>query len=120
MNDGNTPAYQVTYRTAADVLPHPLRDDFEFPLPTVVPTRSVSTIGPRHHKIISAIVPKIYSDPEALQIKIGIGQRIYMWGEVSHKDAFGIDRRLRFSQSLMWMAEDKIMAYDTTHYNEEN
>jgi hypothetical protein len=33
LNTGNTPAYKVSFRAAADILPVPLPDDFSFPLP---------------------------------------------------------------------------------------
>jgi hypothetical protein len=121
VNLGNTPAYDVVSRTAADVLPTPLPEDFAFPLPAVVPTRSVSTIAPRLNKILSAVVPKIYPDVEVEQLKGGVGQRIHIWGEVFYKDAFGIDRYVRFSQSFFWLSDGQnVMSSDTNRYNDAN
>ena len=126
VNDGvMTPAYKVTYRVAADVLPHPLRSDFEFPLPDALPTRSVSTIGPRQQKILSAVVPKLYSDEEAEQIKIGNGQRLHIWGRVDYGDAFKIRRYVKFCMTFGWVGKfadgnDIIMGYDTAHHNDSD
>ena len=119
-NKGNTPAYRLVHRVGADVLPHPISSDFPFPLPDPQPTRSVSTIGQGSHKIIGTVVPKLYSEDEARQIKTGIGQRIHCWGEIVYEDAFGISRWVRFSFSFMWMNDDHVMAFDTARHNEEN
>jgi len=121
LNNGNTPAYKVVFRTATDVLPHPLPNDFGFPLPDVLPHRSISVIGPRLHKIMSAVVPKIYPDVEVEQIKMGIGQRLHMWGHVTYEDAFGIERFVKFSFSFYYLADGKSsMSMDTAHHNDSN
>jgi hypothetical protein len=121
VNLGNTPAYNVVFRTAADVLPLPLPEDFAFPLPAPLPNRSVSTIGPRLNKILHAVVPKIYPDVEVEQLKGGVGQRIYMWGEVLYRDAFNIDRYVRFSHSFFWLEDGKtVMSSDTARHNDAN
>lgn len=121
INNGNTPAYDVTFRAAADVLPQPVPNDFTFPLPDVLPSRSVSVIGPRLTKIIPAVVPKIYPDVEVEQLKKGAGQRIHMWGVVNYKDAFGIDRFVKFSHSFFWLSDGKsVMSSDTARHNDAN
>jgi hypothetical protein len=121
INNGNTPAYKVIFRTATDVLPHPLPNDFGFPLPDALPHRSISVIGPRLHKIMSAVVPKLYSDVEVEQIKIGIGQRLHMWGHVTYEDAFGIERYVKYSFSFYYLADGKSsMSTDTAHHNDSS
>jgi hypothetical protein len=119
MNDGNTPAYRLRFRASAEVLPHPLRADFPFPLPDIVATGSVSTVSPRHHKIIQAVVPKMYSGEESMQIMTGLGQRLHVWGEVTYFDVFGTERFVHFCHSITWIG-DTPMSYDTARYNEEN
>jgi hypothetical protein len=118
INNGNTPAYRVKFRTASDVLPMPLRNDFDFPLPDELPSRSLSVIGPRLNKIVSAVVPKIYPDVEVTQIMAGVGQRIVMWGVVTYYDAFGIERFVKFSQSFAWLTDGNILGFDTAHHND--
>jgi hypothetical protein len=121
LNNGNTPAYKVVFRTATDVLPHPLPNDFGFPLPDALPHRSISVIGPRLNKILSAVVPKLYSDVEVEQIKIGVGQRLHMWGHVTYEDAFGIERYVKYSFSFYYLADGKSsMSMDTAHHNDSD
>ena len=120
VNIGNTPAYKLNFRIAADVLAHPLRDDFDFPLPPLSPTRSLSTVTPRQNKIMSAIVPKLYSDIDVEQIKTGTVQRIHVWGEIRYVDALEKARLLKFSASLVWRTPDHIWSYDTTHFNDQD
>ncbi len=115
-----TPAYKVTYRVAADVLPHPISPDFGFPLPESPSTASVSTIGPKQNKILGAVVPKLYSEAEADQIRVGVGQRIYIWGAIEFEDAFKISRHVQFCHSFAWLGPDTIMAYDAARYNDSD
>jgi hypothetical protein len=120
INNGLTPASKVSFRIAADVMPFPLADDFGFPLPGVHPQASIGIIGPRLNKIISAVVPKLYPDIEAHQIMTGVGQRIYVWGEVTYEDAFGIPRWVKFSQSFFWLNAERVMSIDTRRHNDAN
>lgn len=118
-NRGSTPARNIRFTMVADVLPFPLRDDFLFPLPAESVGRS-SAIGPGLHKIIFAVVPKLYSETEAEQIASGRGQRIAAWGIVEYKDAFGIDRFVRFGFTYFRIAEKQWMCQDTTRNNESD
>jgi hypothetical protein len=120
VNNGNTPAYNVSFRTAADVCPFPLPADFAFPLPDELSTRSISVIGPRQSKILSAVVPRLYSEEEEREIRDGVAQRIYIWGLVNYTDAFNIDRFVRFSQSFIWLSDGNAMSLDTTRHNDAN
>lgn len=115
-NRGSTPAYNIRFATSADVLPFPLADDFAFPLPAEPPYHS-GTIGPGLHKILSAVVPKQYTDTEAGQIESGSGQRIVAWGIVKYQDAFTIERSLLFGFTHIRVGEHQWMAYDTTKNN---
>lgn len=121
INHGHTPAYDVSFRINADVCPFPLPADFTFPLPNAVPTRSVSIIWPQQNKIITAVLPRLYSDEEERAIKDGVAQRINVWGIVTYRDAFQIERHVRFSQSIIWLADrTTTMSYDTNRHNEAN
>jgi hypothetical protein len=119
-NDGKTPAYNVTFRTAADVLPMPLPDDFGFPLPDVDPNRSVSVIGPDQDKVLTAVIGRLLSDSEVEQLKKRPEQGFYIWGQVNYDDAFGVRRVVRFCQTLAWMSDGSAMSRDTSRYNESD
>jgi hypothetical protein len=120
VNNGNTPAYNVSFRTAADVCPFPLPADFAFPLPDQLPSRSITIIGPRLNKILSAVVPRLYSEEEERAIRDGVAQRLYIWGVVTYTDAFNIERFVRFSQSFIWLSDGNVMGIDTTRHNDAN
>jgi hypothetical protein len=46
VNNGSTPAYDVSFRASSDLCHFPLPPDFAFPLPEAIPSRSISVIGP--------------------------------------------------------------------------
>lgn len=119
-NDGLTPAYKVTYSIAADVLPHPISPTFDFPYPEILPSRSVSVIGRGQHKLMSAVVPKIYPLEESQQIALGIGQRIHVWGRVDYEDALHNPHFVEFSQSFAWRGPDTVIGYDTARHNDSD
>jgi hypothetical protein len=116
-NRGTTPAREIRFAMFADVQPFPLREDFAFPLPTQE-TGFSSVIGPGLHKIINAVVPKLYSETEANQIIDGVGQRIVSWGIVRYKDAFQIARIVRFGLTHYRIGETQWMSMDTIGHNE--
>lgn len=115
LNNGQTPAYNVNFRIAADVMPFPLRPGFEFPLPPA--TNNINSLGPHLTKIISAVVPRLYAPLEVQQITDGVNQRIYVWGIVTYIDAFKIERSVEFCQSFAWLADGNVMSFDTTEHN---
>jgi hypothetical protein len=118
-NRGNTPAHTIRFAAFADVIPFPLPDDFRFSLPTELPGHS-ATIGPGLHKIVSAVVPKLYPAAEANQIASGEGQRIIAWGIVKYQDAFDIERFLRFGLTCVRIGETQWMCQDTTENNDSD
>jgi hypothetical protein len=87
VNQGHSPAHSIRFSVVADTLPFPLDDDFGFTLPVEMSGYS-SVINPGLHKMISAVVPQLYSDAEAEQISIGVERRVTTWGIVKYKDAF--------------------------------
>lgn len=116
---GLTPAYKVRFRAAADVLAFPLPDDFAFPLPDPVATASAGMLGPRNSFILSAVAPRMYSDPEIAEIRAGVSRRLYIWGIVSYEDAFQVPRSLKFSQSIVWLADGtNTMSFNTARHND--
>jgi hypothetical protein len=104
LNTGRTPAYDVSYRANADVLPFPLPDDFDFPHPDF-PAQSNATLGTAQTFTMAAAIPNRLSDEEIETIKIGVSHRIYIWGTAFYRDAFGADRHTHFCQSIVWFAD---------------
>ena len=121
VNRGNTPAYKVKFSVCADVVPFPLADDYPFELPEIPTGEAGSIIASTLNKIVSAVVPKTYSDSEAARIKAGIEARLVMWGHVTYEDAFGIARFVKFGFSYLYF-EDGInnMSDDIPRHNESN
>jgi hypothetical protein len=118
-NRGNTPAYNITYSIVADICPMPVPSDFAFALPDKTIGHS-SIIAPLLHKIIGAVVPEHYDSTEAHSICEGIQRRVIAWGIVNYRDAFGIDRFIRFGftfyqqgQQGAWFSQDTSMHNDS-------
>lgn len=135
MNRGSTPAYDVTFRAAADILPFPIPDDFEFPLPEETAGVSVSLIAPGLAKIMTRPLLRRVPDNEVAAIKQGGPPKCFaMWGIVNYQDAFSESRHLKFAFKVRWigwvegMGKDKdgnslpeqTMSEDMPRYNEAN
>jgi hypothetical protein len=132
-NRGNTPAYNVTFRATVDVVPFPIPDDFDFPLPASTAGGSVSFIAPGLTKFITRGLAYRVPDNDIDAIKHGAPPRcLLMWGMVNYEDAFKQDRFLKFAFIVSWVdwlpgkdkdkdgnpMPPKIVSHDTTHHNE--
>ena len=103
-NHGNTPAYDVTFRAACQIVPLPLPDDFAFPLPDETAGTSVSFMAPQTTKLVTRSIAGRVPDAEAEAIKLGVPpQCLAMWGVVSYRDAFGKTRHTRFAFTVNWI-----------------
>ena len=88
-NHGNTPAYDVTFKAVAQIVPVPLPEDFEFLLPQSSAAASVSLMAPGTTKLIRRDVSSRVPDDHVDTIKRGgPPQCLAMWGEVTYMDAF--------------------------------
>jgi hypothetical protein len=104
-NHGNTPAYDVTFRAVAQIVPVPLPEDFAFPLSDETAGTSVSLMAPGTTKIITRYVSGRVSEDEVEAIKNGGPPRaLAMWGSVNYRDAFKEPRRLRFAFIVYWIS----------------
>jgi hypothetical protein len=70
-NHGHTPAYDVTFRATAQIVPMPLPQDFSFPLPDETAGASVSLMAPSATKLITRRVSGRVPDNEVDAIKLG-------------------------------------------------
>ncbi|HLK47280.1 MAG TPA: hypothetical protein VKT49_04045 [Bryobacteraceae bacterium] len=119
INQGNTPAKNIRFAAFSDVTAFPIRDDFPFSVPQVLPSYS-TTIGPHLHKIISGVVPKMYNTTEAYQLTQGVGQRIISWGIVKYQDAFDVERFVKFGFTFFLMSKENWFSADTEKHNDSN
>jgi uncharacterized protein YoxC len=134
-NHGNTPAYDVTFRAVAQIVPVPLPEDFAFPLPDETGGTSVSLMAPGTTKLIVRPLPAKVPDDQVEAIKRGVPpQCLTMWGIVEYQDAFKERRYTRFAFVVYWipwvegMGKDKegnplpeqMRSYDTPRHNDAN
>jgi hypothetical protein len=105
VNKGNTPAYKVKYSARAEVVPFPPPSDYVFNLPRIPEEGIGGFIPSTLNRIMSAVVPEIYSDPELAKIKASVETRIVMWGRVTYEDAFGIARFVNFGLSYVFFED---------------
>ena len=101
LNSGHTPALNVRWRIAADILPVPIPADFKYPLPKEILGGSI--VDPQQHGTLSAVVPDRVDDLEVEAIKHGVGKSLYVWGVIAYEDVFGRTRRRTFSQQMYWV-----------------
>jgi len=117
VNNGSTPAYDVYYKANAQVLPFPLPEHFDFPIPDP-PQTSASVIGPHQNIIMSCPLPNLLNKSEIDEYTQGVTKRVYMWGIAYYKDAFGIDRTTKFCQNILWLRGGGMMGVNTRRHNE--
>ena len=125
VNRGNTPAYDVTFRTAADILPYPILDDFDFPIPSENTGTSVSLIPAGLNKILRRNIGRRVSDDDVDGIKSGTSESLAMGGVVNYRDAFNQSRYTNFAFTIYWAGKrrdgsDLIMSLDASRHNDSN
>jgi len=120
INTGNTPAYDMYQRSAADILPVPLPANFTFPLPAEDAGASSGILGPKQNFIISAALNRLLSDEEITEVSTTTNRNIYIWGTIKYRDAFGVDRFTNFSQRVVWLKGGQFMSFNTRRHNDAN
>jgi hypothetical protein len=116
VNSGPTPARAVKYRARADILPIPLPEDFNFPLPEKHVEGGI--MGPHQNANMSAIVENFIEDGEVENAKLNKGKALYVWGIVTYADIFGEPHYTKFCQSLFFLPDGKIWGTYTPNYND--
>jgi hypothetical protein len=133
-NHGNTPAYDVTFRSAAKIVPIPIPEDFAFLLPDDSAGASSSLIAPGMTKLLNRRVSSRVPDDQVGSIKLGDPRGLAMWGLVKYRDAFMKNRQLKFAFTVTWMPWVKGMekdkdgnirpeptfSHDTTYHNDSD
>ena len=100
-NHGQTPAHDFFIESAGvSVWPDPLPDGWEFPEPHKG-VRPKNVIFPGSNRLITPYSDRPFTQQEIDDsIFVGRGKRIYVFGTIKYKDAFGFDRWTTFCQSV--------------------
>jgi hypothetical protein len=109
VNNGNTPAYNVSYAANASILPVPLPPDHKFTYEEESPHGSV--VGAHQNSIMGAVVPDYVDDATVENIKLAIGSALYVWGVMSYKDVFDELHQNHFCQQIYWQSDGKIAGF---------
>jgi hypothetical protein len=119
-NTGQTPAHKMTYWARAKIMPFPLPENFDFPIPKKSPIRPMF-LGPHQGVELNALVDDFVPDDEVADIKSGNTRRVYIWGVVTYTDIFNKKRTTKFCHSLYWFGSgenEKIGGNYAAHQNE--
>ncbi len=111
VNTGNTHARKVRMRKKADILPNPLPDGFEFPLPDPPHDDGDMTVGAHLNYIVGSTVDDFVVDAEVAAIKEGNGKVLHSWGLITYEDIFGKPHWTKFGQMITWQPDGSIMGY---------
>jgi hypothetical protein len=114
VNNGHTPAYNVTFRTKAEIIEFP-PVGLKFDLPTEV--KGGGVIGPQQNFTITAIVDDFVDDSEVEKIKNAQGKVLCVWGTINYDDAFGEPHTTEFAQFITWLPDGRIWASYSADHN---
>lgn len=126
LNYGATPAYKVRYRIRADILPVPLRDDFDFPLPEE--WQGGAPLQPHQSFDMNGVANDFVDDSDVLDIKRARnGRGLCVWGVITYEDVSGKSHYTKFSQIITWFSwhdqytgreEERVYGFFTPQHNE--
>ena len=75
-------------------------------------------MGPQQNAILSGIVEGYCDDSKVVDVKIGKGESVYVWGVVDYEDVFGESHVTRFCQTVMWTPDDKVIGFYIPMHND--
>jgi hypothetical protein len=112
VNTGNTPARKVRIRINADILPVPIPEDFNYPLPDEPIKSAEGAVGAHQTYILSGgLVKDFVPEADVANIKEGNARVLCVWGLVTYEDIFGDSHTTKFGQSLTWFPNGQVMGY---------
>jgi hypothetical protein len=119
VNDGQTPAHEMSYNARANILPYPLPDDFDFPMkPEQAIITSSAVVGPHRSFQLGAALDRFCDADEVDNIRWGKYERLYVYGTVRYRDAFGEPRWTNFCQSYRWRPDGTPLGENTKQHND--
>ncbi len=96
-------------RKKAAILPVPLPNDFDFPLPEDDTAQGDATVGAHLSYFMPITVGDSVPDAEVQMIKEGNGRGLYAWGVVTYEDIFGIKHATKFGMHFYWLLNNTVM-----------
>jgi hypothetical protein len=120
LNTGNTPARNVRIRTAAEVLPIPIPEDFQFPLPAETAVQDAGVVGSHQTYIVGATLKDFVPDSEVATIKEGSRKALCIWGLITYEDIFGFTHQTKFGQWLTWYPNGTLFGYYIPDQNDSD
>jgi hypothetical protein len=107
VNTGNTTARKVRIRRTAAIVPHPVPNDFVFPIPKENDDGD-ATVSAHLSYIMASGVDNFVPYGEVSDIKEGIGRCLCTWGLVTYEDIFGDRHTTKFAQTLYWNPDGSV------------
>lgn len=100
-NVGQTPAYDLWYKSHAGVFSFPLPADFAFDCPHS-PWRSSMTLGSQQWRAGFIGVDQMLSDSEIAELKGPNNKKLMAYGTVYYRDTFGKKHQTNFCFCAVW------------------
>lgn len=111
VNAGSTPALKVGYRVDTKILPFPLPQDFNFPLPDE--PEGEMAIGTQQ-TIFRNSEPVDFIEEEAVaEVMDNRGKALFSWGIVSYSDIFGDKHETTFCHRYVWVGTGQELRHQT-------
>jgi hypothetical protein len=110
-NTGNTAARNVNIRIAADILPLPIPNTFQFPLPEEGEIKNAGVVGAHQTSVLAGTVKDFVPDGEVGTIKEGRTKALCTWGIVTYEDIFGVKHQTKFGQIITWNPNGTTVGY---------
>ncbi len=101
MNTGQTPAYDLSVESTLGIHPFPLPPNLP-PTRDPMPNPSKSVLGTGQKKVAGGPYARSLPPSEWDEIRRGTGKRIYIYGVVYYRDAFGVKHTTNFCQFAGW------------------
>ncbi|HEX3740413.1 MAG TPA: hypothetical protein VHV29_11975 [Terriglobales bacterium] len=121
LNTGNTPAHKVKIRIVADILPFPIPENFDYPLPPAdANSKNAGTVGAHQTYTLYAMVDRFVPDAEVGPIKEGSGQALATWGQITYEDIFAESHVTNFALYMQWNPNGSLMGYFVIGHNDAN
>jgi hypothetical protein len=119
-NTGNTPARNVSIRIAADILPIPIPDTFQFPLEEDEEIKNAGIVGAHQTSVLAGTVKDFVPDAEVGAIKEARTKALCTWGVVTYEDIFGATHTTKFGQWITWNPNGAVVGYYVAGQNDSD
>jgi hypothetical protein len=119
VNTGNTPARKVSLRKAAAILPIPISEDFQFPLPEEE-IADVGVVGAHQSSGMGEIVEDFIPWENVVDVKKGTSEALCVWGTITYEDIFGGKHYTKFGQILTWRLDGNVYGHYIAGQNDSN